>query len=178
MRFLFAYLLAFCAVGAPATLYAKPKSENSSITKTAKTTSTVETKVGDKSKNLKILPSWTMRKCPTDFFATYDMAGAKDLKNKDSACALWRTKMRLLEAQVTAQVAVIKSLKEIDGIHNAEHALMETRIQDLITQVKAEIKEKNEYKYQPTYGWLYVSIGAALAVTGLAFGVGVWVARK
>jgi hypothetical protein len=178
MRILTAYLVAFFTVGAPTTLYAKPKSEKLGITKSAKTVSGSETKVGDKSKNLKILPPWTMRKCPKNFFATYGMDGAKQLKKKDSACALWHTKAGLLEAQVTDQTSIIKSLKAVNSTHEAEHKLAEKRIQDLVKQVKTEIEEKNKYKYKPNFGWVYLSVGAALAAVGIAFGVGVWVAKE
>jgi hypothetical protein len=46
------------------------------------------------------------------------------------------------------------------------------RISDLMSQLKKEIAEKNEYKYKPTYGWIWaVAGGVALAVaTGILIG--------
>jgi hypothetical protein len=135
-------------------------------------------KVGDKAKNLKVLPPWTMKLCPTVLHATYGPEGALKLKGLDNDCALWRAKAGVLDAQTADFKAATGLLKKTIETFQAEQKLDQVRIQDLTKQLKAEIAEKNKYKYKPTYGWLYISIGAALAAVGIAFGVGVWVAKK
>jgi len=185
MRFLIAYLVAFFIIGPVTIANARGVPEKSGITKSAKLPPAPKTqpsakppKVGDKAKNLSVLPPWTMRKCPKLFFATFDKLGAKELKKADSACHLGQTSAKLLKAQVTDQTSVIKSLKGINATYQTEHKLDEKRIQDLMKQVKAEIEEKNKHKYKVNYGWLYISVGAALAAVGIAFGVGVWVSKE
>jgi len=129
--------------------------------------------VGDVAKNLKVLPPWTMRKCPKDFFATYDLPGAKALKLKDNDCELWRVRQIELTAKSAAQDAAIQTLKAVVAQDEAIRQANEKRIAELVTQVKTEIAEKNKYKYQPKHSWIYISIGAAVAAVGIAFGVGV-----
>jgi hypothetical protein len=190
MRLVIAYLVAFFIVGLPATIYAQPKPQPTTPAATATTPKiggftigdgTViggKIKVGDTAKNMKVLPPWTMRKCPKDFFATYNKDEAKQLKLKDNDCYLWNVKQTELSKQVVAKDAVIEGLKKVHEEHKAEHKLDEKRIQDLMKQVKDEIAEKNKYKYKPSYNWLYISIGAAVAIAGIAFGTGVWLAKK
>lgn len=188
MRLVIAYLIAFFIVGLPATVYAQPKP---TPTPTATTTApkiggfkigdgtTIgSVKIGDQAKNLKVLPPWTMRKCPKSLYATYDQTGAKQLKLKDNDCHLWNVKQTELGRQVVAKDVIIGNLKKANEEHKAEHTLDEKRIQALMKQVKDEIAEKNKYKYKPNYGWLYISIGAAVAIAGVCFGVGVWVTKK
>lgn len=181
MRAITAYLIAFFLVGLPATMYAQPKPVTTPKvgTFTIGDGTTIGTvKVGDKAKNLKVLPPWTMRKCPKNLFATYGKDGAKQLKLKDNDCHLWHTKQQELTKQVVKQGVVIESLKKVNEEHKAEHKLDEKRIQDLIKQNNKNIEEKNKYKYKPTYNWLWISISAAVALAGISFGVGVWVANK
>jgi hypothetical protein len=90
---------------------------------------------------------------------------------------LWQTKSKLLEAQTTDFKSVVRDLKAVIDTHKEERKLDQQRIQDLIKQVNKEIEEKNTYKYKPNYNWLYISIGAAVALAGVCFGVGVWVAK-
>lgn len=163
--FLIAYLVAFFIVGLPATTYSQPKPAET-------------VKEGDQAQNLKVLPPWTMRKCPQTFYATYDQDGAKLLKMRDNDCHLWDKQREEMGKQVTAQGAVIKTLREVNEEHTAQHKRDEQRIESLTKQVKEEIAEKNKYKYQPNYNWLYISIGAALAIAGICFGAGVWVTKK
>jgi hypothetical protein len=177
MRLIIPYLIAFFIVGPVTTLDARGEPQNPGTTKSQKQPPAPETKSGDKAKNLKVLPPWTMRLCPKDLYATYDITGAKELKKTDSACALWQTKSKLLEAQTTDFKTVVKDLKAVVETHKEERKLDQQRIQDLIKQVNKEIEEKNTYKYKPNYNWLFISIGAALAVAGVCFGVGVWVAK-
>lgn len=168
MKLVIAYLVAFFIVGLPTTAHAQPKRDD---------TANGSVRVGDSAKNLKVLPPWTMRKCPKNFFATYDVPGAKQLKLKDNDCHLWNTQQVELGKQVVAKSAIITTLKAVNEEHKVEHKLDEQRIQDLVGQVKTEIAEKNKYKYRPNYSWLYISVGAALAVAGVCFGVGVWVTK-
>lgn len=189
MRLLITYLVAFFIVG-PLTFVSKTTNARDvpsklGTTKTQKQPSASKTKssaqppqVGDKAKNLKVLPPWTMRKCPLSFFATYAMAGAKELKKTDSACALWQTKAQLLEAQTTDFKSVVHDLKTIIVTHKDERKLDQQRIQDLTKQVNTEIAEKNKYKYKPDYKWLWVAVGSAVALAGVCFGVGVWVSKE
>lgn len=188
MRLVIAYLVAFFIVGLPATVYAQPKPKPTTTTPATRApkigsfkigdgTTIGSVKTGDQAKNLKVLPPWTMRKCPKSLFATYDAPNAKLLKLRDNDCHLWNTKQVELGRQVVAKDIIIGNLKKANDEHKAEHKLDEKRIQDLVGQVKTEIAEKNKYKYKPNYNWLFISIGAALAVAGVCFGVGVWVAK-
>jgi len=172
MKFLITYLIAFFIIGTPITLNARPPSQKSGITKTAKTVSVLETKPKDKAKNLKILPPWTMELCPTELRATYDQAGAIKLRAVDNDCWRWKgyfdeyfTMKKSYEkmAETTAKIVVsFKKSAELD----------KQRISSLMSQLKKEIAEKNEYKYKPTYGWIWaVAGGVALAVaTGILIG--------
>lgn len=162
MKLLVAYLIIVFILG-PTVVYAQPKS--------------AEVTTGDTAKSMLVLPPWTMRKCPTEFFATYDKDGAKLLKLKDNDCHLWNTQQVELTKQVTTKNSTITTLKAVNEEHEKEHKLDDQRIQDLVKQVKEEIAQKNEYKYKPNYNWLYISIGAAVAIAGIAFGAGVWVAK-
>lgn len=137
-----------------------------------------EPKVGDQAQNVKVIPPWTMRTCPKEFYATYDTDGALQLKKTDNDCWLWKQKQELLTTQSTAQAKKILLLEQKDRLHEERNKNSEQRISELLKQLNKEIEEKNTYKYKPNYGWLYISIGAALAVAGVCFGVGVWVAKK
>lgn len=130
-------------------------------------------KPGDKAKNLKVLPAWTMQRCPTALKATYGPQEALQLKRADNDCALWQAQAALLEPQTKA----LETLRGIVATYKTERQLDQERIQALMKQLKTEIAEKNKHKYKPSYGWLYVAVGAAVAVVGVSFGVGVIVAR-
>jgi len=137
-------------------------------------------KVGDQPKNLKVLPPWTMKLCPTEFHATYDTAGALELKKKDNDCALWRDAAPLLQQQLEDYKKLTEKNDQIVASLKTVQALDQKRINDLITQLKKEIEEKNTYKYKPTYSWLWGIIGGsvALVATGVAVGLGVAYAKK
>lgn len=135
-------------------------------------------KVGDKAKNLKVLPPWTMKLCPRALHATYGPGEALKLKRLDNDCHLWKTKAGLLDAQTADLKATSKLLRGVIDTFKAEAKLDAARNAMLTKQLKAEIAEKNKYKYKPNFNWLYISIGAALAAVGIAFGVGVWVTKK
>lgn len=134
--------------------------------------------VGDKAKNLKIIPPWTMRICPKDFFATYSAEEALELKKKDNDCWLWGERQRVLQLQTEDRAKVIEKLKLASAAQDQVVKNGQAREAELIKQLKQEITEKNTYKYKPNYGWVYITVGAALAAVGVAFGVGVWVANK
>lgn len=165
MRFFIAYLVAFFIVGAPATLYAQ--------TPPSKTTVTTKTKA----ENLRVLPPWTMRKCPKDLFATYDLSGAQQLKLRDNDCHLWHIKQIEQAAVIKLKDTALTKLQLANQAADDINQYNTIRLEELTKQVKAEIAEKNEYKYKPNYSWLYISIGAALAAVGVAFGIGVWVEK-
>lgn len=137
-------------------------------------------KVGDQPKNLKVLPPWTMKLCPTEFHATYDTTGALELKKRDNDCALWRDAAPLLQQQVADYKTLTEKNNQIVASLKTVQALDQVRITNLITQLKKEIEEKNTYKYKPTYSWLWGIIGGsvALVATGVAIGVGVAYAKK
>lgn len=134
--------------------------------------------VGDKAKNLQIILPWTMRKCPSDFFATYDINEAKALKKIDSTCGLWQAKIKIFENQIVNYEFTVHDFKRVIETYTQELKLDNERIKELMTQLNKEIEEKNTYKYKPNYGWIYVSVGAALVAVGLSFGVGVWLAKN
>lgn len=134
-------------------------------------------KEGDQAKNFAILPPWTMRLCPKDFYATYDLNSAKLLKQADASCAFTQLKLQHLETQTTAFKTVVQDLKSVVELQKQTQLLDQKRMLDLTKQLKTEIAEKNEYKYKPNYNWIWISVGAAVALTGLAFGAGVWIAR-
>lgn len=137
-------------------------------------------KVGDQPKNLKVLPPWTMKLCPTELHAAYDADGALELKKKDNDCALWRDAAPLLKQQIEDYAKLTEKNNQIVASLKAVQALDQVRITNLITQLKKEIEEKNTYKYKPTYSWLWGVIGGGigLVATGLAIGFGVAYAKK
>lgn len=135
------------------------------------------TVAGDTAQNLQVLPPWTMRLCPTALYATYGPLEAALLKTRDADCALWRTQASTLAKQFATCQAAAELTKKLLATYEAEQKLDKERNQALTEQLKKEIAEKNTYKYKPNYGWLYIAVGAALAVTGLAFGVGVWLGK-
>lgn len=184
MKFLVLYLVVFLALGWAKTPDARGVPKKLDTTKTKKQPSTPKTEPkaklaqpGDQAQNMKVLPPWTMRQCPQGLFATYDFAGAKELKKADSACWSWQAIATLSEAQSTDFAVVVGKLKFLVKTFKDERKLDQERIQELLKQVNTEIAEKNKYKYKPDYKWLWISIGAAVAVTGIAFGAGVWVAK-
>jgi hypothetical protein len=138
----------------------------------------VPVKVGDKAKNLLVIPPWTMKKCPKEFHATYTKDGAKLLRMRDNDCNLWRTQKTEQAKQLHGKDLVITKLKAVNESHETSHKLDQSRIKTLTKQLNENIAEKNKYKYKPNYGWLYITIGAAVALAGLCFGVGVWVAKE
>lgn len=173
MKFLAIYLIVFLILS-PCFSYAEaPKALPFPNTPVS-----LDTAEGDQALNLKIIPPWTMLKCPKEFYATYTLEGAKELKKTDAACFLWQTRSTLLETQTATYTKVIEDLKKVVGTYEAERIEDEAHIKNLINELNIEIAEKNTYKYQPNYGWLYISIGAALAVAGIAFGVGVWIEKN
>lgn len=137
-----------------------------------------EPAVGDKAKNLKVIPPWTMRVCPKEFYATYGTEEALELKKKDNDCWLWGERQRVLQEQVTDQGKVIEKLKLAGAAQEQVVKSGQAREAELVKQLKQEVAEKNTYKYKPNYGWIYITVGAALAAVGIAFGVGVWVAKN
>ena len=157
-KFLITYFTAFFILWSPYT-YANDSSNNIA-------------------KNLKIIPPWTLRLCPNDTYATYDLDGAKKLKETDAYCVLLQTKTTLLEAQKESYTSTIKNLHSIIDTYKEEQVLDQQRIKELFDQCNKEIAEKNKYKYKTNYSALYIAIGAALALVGISFGVGVFVAKK
>jgi len=134
-------------------------------------------KVGDQASNLRLLPPWTMQKCPRELRATYTAPEALQLKKLDSQCWMWKGYFEQYHLQMTAWAEVKVSFEAIQKSYEDSQALAANRIVKLTKQLNDTIAEKNKYKYQPTYSWLYISIGAAVALVGLSFGVGVWVAK-
>ena len=124
---------------------------------------------------MKVLPPWTMRTCPTEFYATYDSAGALELKKRDNDCALWRDVVPLLRKQVEDYATMTTKTAQVVELYRQSQIADTKRITDLVTQLKDEIAEKNKYKYAPSYAWRWGVIGGgvALVATGVAIGVGV-----
>jgi len=124
-------------------------------------------------KNLMVIPPWTMRSCPKEVFATYDLEGAKGLRLVDNQCTLWRDSREILLQQVSSYTQAVSKLKEIVVLDGKERAADAARIQALMEQLKKEIKEKNEYKYKPSYAWMGWAIGGGvgLVATSIAFGL-------
>lgn len=137
-------------------------------------------KVGDQPKNLKVLPPWTMKLCPTELHAAYEASEALELKKKDNDCALWRDAVPLLQQQVADYKKLTEKNNQLVESYKKVQGLDQVRIANLITQLKKEIEEKNQYKYKPSYGWLWGVIGGgvALVATGVAIGVGVAYANR
>jgi hypothetical protein len=172
MKILITYLIAFFIVGVPTTLHARPPSQKSGITKTGKTGSVPKTKPDSKAKNLKILPPWTMRLCPTDLHATYDKKGAIELRTLDNDCWRWKGYFNSYFTMKKSYEGVTSNLRKVIESHERSRTLDRFRIEALMSQLKKEIEEKNKYKYKPTWGWLWaVAGGVALAVaTGILIG--------
>ncbi len=172
MKILITYLIAFFIVGVPTTLHARPQTPKSDITKTAKTVSVLETKPKDKAKNLKLVPPWTMKLCPTDLHAAYDKAGAIKLRALDNDCWRWKGYFDAYFTMKKSYEGMATNLRKIIESHERSRTLDRFRITTLMSQLKKEIEEKNKYKYQPTWGWLWaVAGGVALAVaTGILIG--------
>lgn len=127
---------------------------------------------------MKVLPKWTMRQCPKEQYATYDFESAKTLKMRDSDCWYWSTQVSKLKKQTEDWSTANGKLKEQAVIDAELHRLADKRIQDLLKQVKDEVAEKNKYKYKSDYKWVWITVGAAVAAVGVAFGAGVWVAKR
>lgn len=138
----------------------------------------ISIEVGDRAKNLRVIPPWTMRLCPNNFYATYNIEEAKKLKETDALCLLWKTKISLLEAQIVNFTTQVNNLHGIIDTYKEEQTQDNQRIQALLKQLSEEITEKNKYKYQQNYSGLYLAGGAALALIGIALGVGVVIAKK
>jgi hypothetical protein len=118
-----------------------------------------------------------MKLCPTTLHATYGLQEALQLKGLDNDCTLWRAKAGALDAQTADYKATTDLFKKTIETFKAEAKLDAARNVALTKQLKTEIAEKNRHKYKPNYGWLYISLGAAFAAVGIAFGVGVWVVK-
>lgn len=137
-------------------------------------------KVGDQPKNLRIIPPWTMRLCPTVLHATYDQQGAIELKKRDNDCAFWRDADPLLRKQIEAYKKITDNYKSVVGDLKTMQQKDQQRMDELMKQLKTEIAEKNQYKYKTSYSWLWglVGGGVALVATGVAVGLGVAYANK
>jgi hypothetical protein len=142
-------------------------------TKTGKTGSSDETKPDSKPKNLKLVPPWTMKLCPKELHAAYDKAGAIKLRALDNDCWRWRQYFNEYFTMKKSYEGMTSNLRKVIESHERSRTLDRFRIEALTSQLKKEIEEKNEYKYKPTWGWLWaVGGGVALAIaTGILIGV-------
>lgn len=131
-----------------------------------------QAKPGDVAKNLKVIPPWTMRLCPTELHAAYDFPTAKKLKALDNDCWRWRQYFDTYFTMKKSYEKMAETTSRIVASHEASAALDKKRIDSLMGQLKKEIEEKNKYKYKPTWGWIWaVAGGVALAVaTGILIG--------
>jgi hypothetical protein len=133
-----------------------------------------EPKPGDKAENMKVLPPWEMQLCTPDntLRATYDKAGAIDLKKKDNFCDLWRTQMRELTDQVESYKRTEKGYQALIKSFDETRLADQEHIKTLTEQLMEEIEQKNKYKYKPSYGWLWGAAGGVVAAIAIGFGVG------
>lgn len=122
---------------------------------------------------LHVVPLWTMRVCGPGYYATYDLEGARLLRLLDVNCTFWKTTNTLLEKKVIGYEAIFAAQARVIETDKADRELANKRIDDLLKQLKQEIKEKNDYKYKPSYAWVgwVVAGGLALAATGVVVGM-------
>jgi len=135
-------------------------------------------KVGDRARNMKILPAWEMRQCPTLFYATYDLATAQTLKEKDAECFIHTTRNKVKAKQLDDYRLLVTKYKEQAAVDAELKRLDAARVSGLLKQVKQEVAEKNKYKYKPDYKWVWIAVGCATAAVGVAFGAGVWAVKR
>jgi len=131
-----------------------------------------QTKPGDQAKNLKLVPPWTMKLCPTELHATYGKDGAIKLRALDNDCVRWKGYAEAYPLLKKNYDTVWNTLEKIIQSHEKSRQLDQKRITDLVSQLKKEIEEKNEHKYKPSWNWLWVTVGGGLALlaTGLVIG--------
>ena len=133
---------------------------------------------GQKPKNLKVVPPWTMRLCQVGtklrvMRAVYDRAGALNLKKLDADCYTWKESASSLKLQVGLQNEIVAKQKRAIKSLEAQLKKEEQRTAQLTKDLKKEVAEKNKYKYKPTFGWVgwVVGGGAALIMTGVVIGL-------
>lgn len=130
----------------------------------------------DESKNMWSLPNWTMRKCPKDLYATYDLEGAKKLKKADLLFGHCKETKRLLGNALFGLEDTSRILGKQIAIQQEKLALAEKRIDVLTEQLKREIAEKNKYKYaKEDSSWIYYAAATFVAVLSIGFGVGTYI---
>lgn len=131
-------------------------------------------KPGDKAQNLLVIPPWVMDMCgdPPQLKATYDFPAAKQLKEKDNLCNLWKSQAQTLTDQVEGYKHTVTAYTQIIENFEQTRAADQAHIQGLTKQLNTEIAEKNKYKYQPSYGWIWGAAGAVLGLVGVAYGMG------
>jgi hypothetical protein len=129
---------------------------------------------GAQAENMQVLPPWVMAECgPTkELKATYDFNGAKALKEKDNQCNLWRNQLHELTAQVESYKRTTMAYQAIIDSFEQTRLADRNHAADLTAQLNQEISEKNKYKYQTNYGWVYGAVGAVIGVVGIAYGLG------
>lgn len=132
---------------------------------------------GEQAKKMQVIPAWTMRKCPKEFYATYNLEEAKELKMRDNDCQFWKTSRKAFSNLYNEQKKLINSLDKRIEIFEVQQNLSKKRIDELLKQLHKEIEAKNEFKYKPDYKWIYIAVGAAVAAIGISFGVGAAVMR-
>lgn len=139
-----------------------------------------QSRPGDVAKNLQMVPPWTLYLCSVEkqqvLRATYDREEAKALRLLDAVCQMRTQEVASLRSQLRVYEKLSQNLFSVRDLGDQELRLCDARNQTLFTQLKKEIALKNKYKYRPTYHWLYLAVGGAVALTGIAFGVGVWIA--
>lgn len=141
-----------------------------------------EAQVGDTARNLKVVPPWTLWMCQTakqkEMLATYNADGARELRRLDSVCNLRIRQVASLRSQLVAYEKMSAVLFKIRDLSEDELRVCDKHQNELLSQLKKEVEEKNKYKYRPTHGWLYIAIGSTVALMGIMFGVGIWVTEK
>jgi hypothetical protein len=141
-------------------------------------------KEGDQPKGLQVILPWTIRLCgdakTATYYGTYTALEALELKKTDADCTLWKEAYPKLIDQVKNYKLIEAGYKTLVESHKVRQANDDKRISELTAQLMTEIAEKNKYKYQPTYGWIWAIVGGgvALIATGFAVGFGVAYAKK
>ena len=137
-------------------------------------------KPGDTAQNLKVVPPWTMRLCTVGarlqvLQAVYGREDALKLKLLDTDCALWQSSVQRLKKQTALHKETATAYQEITLSLQKQLKAEQTRNADLLKDIKKEIKEKNEYKYKPSYGWVGWVVGGGVALVALGVLTGVLV---
>lgn len=143
----------------------------------SKGTTAVEPPVGSKAAELLVLPPWTFKRCPKALHGTYTAPELKLLRLRDNDCALWRTKAGAYDLSVTRSKKALDLLEKTIASFEKERAFTIKELDRLNAELKKTVADRNKYKYKPNNSWLFITIGAALAAVGVAFGVGVWLAK-